>query len=400
MRTPRPETPPNILPITTDAPPPQAATRRPFGDGPAVSLFTLGTMRALESPDAMEAVVRRAVAVGVNHIETAPSYGPAERYLGSALAKLALEQPAQRAELVLTSKILPSFDAAEAWGQVLASLERLGVDKLDNLAIHGLNTEDHLRWALHGAGSELFARALGEGRVGQVGFSSHGSYSLITQALESGRFKFCALHLHLFDPSRLPLAQDALEAGMGVLAISPADKGGRLQDPPPQLIEDCAPWSPLLLAYRFLLARGISSLTVGATIPTDLDLPATLARAHQPLNTSEQAAVERLRALGKARLGQEWCGQCQACLPCPKGVPIPSLLRLRQLAIGHGLEAFAQERYNLIGRAGHWWEQVNAQACERCGDCLPRCPLHLPIPDLLADGHRRLAAAPRRRLWG
>jgi hypothetical protein len=126
MRTPRPETPPNILPITTDAPPPQAATRRPFGDGPAVSLFTLGTMRALESPDAMEAVVRRAVAVGVNHIETAPSYGPAERYLGSALAKLALEQPAQRAELVLTSKILPSFDAAEAWGQVLASLERLG----------------------------------------------------------------------------------------------------------------------------------------------------------------------------------------------------------------------------------------------------------------------------------
>jgi predicted aldo/keto reductase-like oxidoreductase len=81
-------------------------------------------------------------------------------------------------------------------------------------------------------------------------------------------------------------------------------------------------------------------------------------------------------------------------------VPIPSLLRLRQLALGYGMEAFARERYSLIGQAGHWWEQVDGRACARCGDCLPRCPHHLPIPDLLADGHRRLAAPPRRRLWG
>jgi predicted aldo/keto reductase-like oxidoreductase len=64
------------------------------------------------------------------------------------------------------------------------------------------------------------------------------------------------------------------------------------------------------------------------------------------------------------------------------------------------MSAFAQERYNLIGRAGHWWEELNASACNNCGECLPRCPHQLPIPELLADTHQRLAAAPRRRLWG
>lgn len=382
-------------------PGPLPANRRSFGaNGRPVSLFTLGTMRSLASPEALEAVLRRAVAVGINHVETAPAYGPAERYLGTALASLARDAPADRANLVITSKLLPAHDSAEAWSQLHGSLQRLGLRKLDNLAIHGLNTEAHLHWALHGAGADLRERALGEGLVDQVGFSSHGANNLIARALESGRFHFCSLHLHLFDPSRLPLARQALAAGLGVMAISPADKGGRLQDPPPLLQDDCAPWRPLHLAYRFLLAQGISTLTVGAAQPADLDLAATLALASGPLSPEEEGALERLRARGKARLGSEWCGQCQACLPCPQEVPIPSLLRLRQLAIGHGLEAFARERYNLIGQAGHWWEQVDGRACRRCGDCLPRCPHGLPIPDLLEEGHRRLAAAPRRRLWG
>ncbi len=386
---------------------PLAAARRPFGRGKPVSAFTLGTMRALDAPAAMEAVLEAALATGINHIETAPAYGPAEAFLGRALDRLGERDPEARSSLVLTSKLLPGPDLDEGRAQLRACLRRLGVGRLDNLAVHGLNRPEHLAWAVSGPGADLLAWATGEGLVGQVGFSSHGETPLIEAALASDRFGFCSLHVHLFDRERLPLARAALAAGIGVMAISPADKGGRLYDPPPELVADCAPFHPLELAYRFLLAEGISTLTLGAAVPEDLAWAARLATGNATdtatdLATDDQdlaATLSRLEAAGLARLGADSCGQCHQCLPCPNAVPIPALLRLRNLAVGHGMEPFASERYNLIGRAGHWWEAVDASACGRCGACLPRCPLQLPIPDLLEDTHRRLAAAPRRRLW-
>ena len=390
-------------PVTTAKDRAIPAERRPFGRGPAVSPFCLGTMRATGSATQMAAVLEAALATGINHVETAPAYGRAEHHLGAALQALQARDPARHGQLVITSKLLPGTALEEGRQQLRAILERLHLSQLHNLAVHGLNRPEHLAWATNGPGAELLAWALGEGLVGQVGFSSHGSNALIEQALASGRFSFCSLHLHLFDQTRLPIAHAALADGLGVLAISPADKGGRLYAPPAELVADCAPFPPLELAYRFLLDQGISSLTLGAEQPADLALAQSLMASASEgpwLSPLHQAALERLTAAGHARLGHEACGQCRACLPCPEQVPIPELLRLRNLAVGHGMQAFAEERYNLIGRAGHWWEERNASACRHCSDCLPRCPHQLPIPALLSDTHRRLAAAPRRRLWG
>ncbi len=375
------------------------AKRNRFGIGPEVSLFTLGTMRAIESIEQMYLVVKEACLLGINHIETSPAYGPAEFFLGEALKKLHSNNIQPEGDWIITSKILPEIPISSGKTQIKGILKRLGIAKIHNLAIHGLNVQSHLDWALKGDGYELINWAKKEGLVGQVGFTSHGSLKLIDEAINSHQFNFCSLHLHLLDQTRIPLAQKALTKGMGVMAISPADKGGHLHTPSKTLIEDCSPIWPLELAYRFLLAQGISTLTLGAYNIKDLSLAKRLVNSNDPLKAIEKNAIKNMLEKSKSRLGKTFCGQCRKCLPCPKEVPIPEILRLRNLDIGLNLKTYTKERYNLIGQAGHWWEEYDGSACEKCGDCLPRCPYELDIPSLLQEAHLNLADNPVRRLW-
>ncbi|AAP99483.1 Predicted oxidoreductase, aldo/keto reductase family [Prochlorococcus marinus subsp. marinus str. CCMP1375] len=374
--------------------------RNPFGLGPEVSLFTLGTMRAIESIDQMYLILKEAYFAGINHIETSPAYGPAEIFLGESLKKLKAKGIEPRGGWIITSKLLPSIKFSNGKKQLKGIIKRLGISKVHNLAIHGLNLPEHLNWALQGEGAELLKWAQSEDLIGQVGFSSHGSFQLINEAIESNQFNFCSLHLHLLDQERIPLAQAALKKGMGVIAISPADKGGHLHTPSQTLIEDCSPFKPLELAYRYLLSQGISTLTLGANKTKDLYLAKKLGDSNSPLSSSEKLLIDRLMKNITHRLGNTFCGQCRECLPCPNEVPIPNILRLRNLDIGLNLQTFSKERYNLIGKAGHWWEKYDASACMKCGDCLPRCPNNLNIPELLEETHSKLIDKPERRLWG
>ena len=65
-------------------------------------------MRATTSPQQMAEVLAAARAAGINHIETAPAYGPAEAFLGQALSQWRESEP-----LVITSKLLPGLALEE-----------------------------------------------------------------------------------------------------------------------------------------------------------------------------------------------------------------------------------------------------------------------------------------------
>ncbi|WP_299411349.1 aldo/keto reductase [Acaryochloris sp. IP29b_bin.148] len=375
-----------------------------------LSVFSLGTMRYLQSAQNAEATLLRAFELGINHIETAQGYGQSEVYLGQMIQALGLAreegcwlpEPYQTPDanrLYITTKITPQPDAQAMAEAIDRSLERLGLETVDCLALHGLNTPEHLAWVQEPQGCMRAVQAAkAAGRIRHIGFSTHGSLALILAALETDLFEFVNLHYNVFFQRNAPAVELANQKEMGIFIISPADKGGLLYTPPEQLQDLCQPLAPLHINARFLLSQpAVTTLSVGAAKPEELDWPLAIADQIHPLTDIEQAILNRLQT--QIQTVPNPCQQCYACLPCPENINIPEVLRLRNLTLAYNMEEFGRYRYRMFENAGHWFPGRRGNRCTECGDCLPRCPEHLNIPALLQETHGRLQGQPRPRLW-
>lgn len=381
-----------------------------------VSVLSFGAMRIIpekeETPEQAEerafATLRRSLDVGINHIETARGYGQSEAIIGKALKQGIIK----REEFYLTTKIGPTQTEEEFQNALDDSMSRMNVDRVDNLDFHGINTMDVLEVVSRKDGClAACEKAIAEGRVGHLGFSTHAPLDVILATINSGIFESINLHYYFINSRNRPVVELAKQKDMGVFIISPTDKGGQLFNPPPRLVELCAPWTPIQMNQRWLLSQpDVHTLSLGCQRPEEFD--AHLEMANHPqgaLTPDEQAIFDRL-AKALEVLGDSFCTFCHACLPCPEEVHIPEILRLRNIAKAYDMVEFGKYRYKMfqhkdpvtgekVGGANHWFPGTDGAFCTDCGDCLSRCPVNLPIPQLLKEAHEMLSGEIGKRLW-
>jgi predicted aldo/keto reductase-like oxidoreductase len=313
-----------------------------------------------ESQANLEACIRRALEVGVNHIETARGYGTSEYQLGKILPTL------PRDKMLVQTKV-EAYESVEKFVDTFEkSMSLLKLDYVDIFSVHGINTMQELEWAMPCLDkAEEWKK---QGRIRDIGFSTHAPTHVIQKAIETERFEHVNLHWYYIFQDNWSCIEACAQRDMGVFIISPNDKGGLLYKPSEKLRELCAPLHPMVFNGLWCLQRPeVHTLSCGVARPSDFD------------EHMEMVAL---------------LDQSAELLP-------PIEARLRDLALAFDMVEYAKMRYNLLGSGGTWFpgrRVKEAADIDAVRPALEKSPYADAIIGYLHEAHAMLQGEQKKRL--
>jgi len=348
----------------------------------------------------LEATIARSMELGIHHIETARGYGSSEMQLGPVLARY------PRESMILQTKVMPKPTAREFLETFETSMAYLKQDHVDLLSIHGINHRQHLDETLRKGGClEVCRKLQREGRVRHVGFSTHATPDVISEAIRSDEFDYVNLHWYLVNDLNRPCIAEAAQRDMGVFIISPNDKGGKLYLELPRMRSLCAPLTPMQFNDLYCLARPeVHTLSLGAARPSDFDEHLGIFPHYDRAAEVAGPIERRLREHMDTMLGSDWCRRWWVGLPeyvdVPGEVNLVEILRIWTFAKALELTDWARFRYNMLGQAEHWFpgENVAKLDFQRLAEALRNSPFAERIPAILKEAHDLYFDAPVKRL--
>lgn len=351
--------------------------------GIETSLLGFGCMRFPVTADGRideavaEAMLDRAIAGGVNYIDTAYPYHDkeSEPFVGKVLQKY------DRSSYYLATKLpLWMVENLEDVDRIFnEQLQRLRTDYIDFYLMHAANRE---RWdAMVKLGTvERLEELKAEGKIRYFGFSFHDSYEVFEEILNYRDWDFCQIQLNYMDANeQAGLKGYALteEKNIPMVVMEPV-KGGSLAVFADDIMEMFHVHNREASAASYAL-RWVGSLP---NVKVILSGMSTMEQVEDnincfdnfaPLTTEEKATVDGVVKVLNSRV-QNGCTGCRYCMPCPAGVNIPG-------CFGTWNTYHMYQNYNIV--KGRWEREIGDKAqaknCIKCGKCEQVCPQKLPI---------------------
>jgi predicted aldo/keto reductase-like oxidoreductase len=296
-------------------------------------------------------IVREAIGLGINFIDTAQGYADSEEKIGEAI------KGTKREDLVIASKS-PAKDKKTFTEQLDLSLKRLGIDYIDIYQLHNASSKSQ-KEAVFGPGGAMegLEEAVKAGKVRFPGFSSH-SVSIAMEIMKAGKFASVQLPFNYIDTEAaekaIPLAK---ELDMGFIAMKPMGGG---------LLNDAA------LSFRFLGQYDNIVPDPGFEKLEEVREIAGIVKRRESLSAEDKKEIEKQRL----EMGASWCHRCDYCQPCSQDIHISAILCLKS-----AFKRMPPDRARgMVGAAVE-----KAKSCTECGVCITRCPYHLNIPVLLKE---------------
>jgi len=333
-------------------------------------------------------MVHHAIDQGINYFDTAYPYhgfdfskgGASEPFLAKALKN------GYRNRIHIATK-LPSWliNTREDMDRILdEQLKRLDTDTIDFYLLHGLDASYWKNLGQLGV-LEFLTRAVEAGKIRFAGFSFHDETGLFREIVDAYDWTFCQIQYNYMDEEYQAGKEGlmyAAEKGLAVVAMEPLRGGTLVNGLPPsarEILERAAPGRTAVgWALQWLWKR--PEVTVVLSGMSHMDhLMENLQLANTPSDQWSARDEEALRTAVKVirNLQQVDCTACGYCLPCPEGVNIP-----RNFALLNDYymlqDPAAKLRYQRLLS-----ETARASNCIQCGECEPKCPQGIPIPDEL-----------------
>lgn len=337
-------------------------------------------------------MVAYAMEQGINYYDTAWGYhgGNSELVMGRVLKKY------PREKFYLATKFpghdLSNIDKVEEIFE--RQLEKCGVDYFDFYLFHNvceMDIDEYLDEKYHIY--DYLMEQKKNGRIRHLGFSAHGGCEVIKRFLDAygAQMEFCQIQLNWLDWT----FQDAKakvellsEYQIPVWVMEPL-RGGKLCNLQKEEMEKLKAIRPQEtaagIAFRFL--QSLPEVVMTLSGMSDLEQVKDNIRtfeSEQPLNQEEFGALQEIADdILKAKTVP--CTSCRYCVShCPKGLDIPSLLKL------YNEHSYTEGGFIAPMALMAVPEDKKPSACVGCRSCEAVCPQQIKISEAMADFVKRM----------